>query len=82
MADETRSPKKPSIAFGSEVCNIDTSEPGSATKADGAQVRLPSFVVDAVLGGTASTAAGITGDVSVDGNEMKVWSAGASFQNF
>ena len=63
MAEGT--PKKPSITFGNEVCNINVSEPGSATKADGAQVRLPGFVVDAVL---VSTAAGGTGDVSVSGN--------------
>ena len=40
-------------------------------QADGAQVRLPTFVVDDVLASTASTAAsstGSTGDVSVDGN--------------
>ena len=66
MAEGT--PKKPSITFGGEVCNINASEPGSATKADGAQVRLPTFVVDDVLASTASTAAGSTGDVSVDGN--------------
>ena len=63
MAEGT--PKKPSITFGGEVCNINASEPGSATKADGAQVRLPGFVVDAVLD---STAAGGTEDVSVSGN--------------
>ena len=66
MAEGT--PKKPSITFGGEVCNINASEPGSVTKADGAQVRLPTFVVDDVLASTASTAAGSTGDVSVDGN--------------
>ena len=47
MADGT--PKKPSITLGNEVCNINASEPGSATKADGALVRLPVFVVDDVL---------------------------------
>ena len=70
MADGT--PKKPSITFGSEVCNINASEPGSATKADGAQIRLPGFVVDNVLASTGSTAAASTaastGDVPVVGN--------------
>ena len=66
MADGT--PKKPSVTLGNEVCNINASEPSSATKADGAQVRLPGFVVDDVLASTASTAAGSTGDVSVGGN--------------
>ena len=58
MADGT--PRKPSITLGNEVCNINASEPGSATKADGALVRLPGFVVDDVLAGTGSTAAGTT----------------------
>ena len=66
MADGT--PKKPSITFGSEVCNINAFEPGSATKADGAQVRLPTFVVDDVLASTASTVAGSTSDVTGDAN--------------
>ena len=63
MAEGT--PRKPSITLGNEVCNINASEPGSATKADGAQVRLPGFVVDAVLD---SIAAGGTGDVSFSSN--------------
>ena len=70
MADGT--PRKPSITLGNEVCNINASEPGSATKADGALVRLPVFVVDDVLAGTGSTAARTTtagtSDVLVDGN--------------
>ena len=70
MADGT--PKKSSITFGSEVCNINASEPGSATKADGALVRLPVFVVDDVLAGTGGAAARTTtagtGDVPVVGN--------------
>ena len=66
MADGT--PRKPSITLGNEVCNINASEPGSARKADGAEVRLPSFVVDDVLASTASTAAGSTGDVPGDAN--------------
>ena len=70
MADGT--PRKPSITLGNEVCNINASEPGSARKADGAEVRLPSFVVDNVLAGTGSTAAASTAastsDVPVVGN--------------
>ena len=70
MADGT--PKKPSITLGNEVCNINASEPSSATKADGALVRLPGFVVDDVLASTGSTAAASTaastGDVLVVGN--------------
>ena len=70
MADGT--PRKPSITLGNEVCNINASEPGSATKSDGALVRLPVFVVDDVLAGTGSTAAASTtastGDVLVVGN--------------
>ena len=66
MADGT--PKKPSITFSGEVCNINASEPSSATKADGAQVRLPTFVVDDVLASTASMAAGSTSDVLGDAN--------------
>ena len=70
MADGT--PRKPSITLGNEVCNINASEPGSARKADGAEVRLPSFVVDNVLAGTGSTAASSTAastsDVPVVGN--------------
>ena len=69
MADGT--PKKPSITFGNEVCNINASEPGSAMKADGAIVRLPVFVVDDVLASTGSTAtastAASTSDVPVEG---------------
>jgi len=70
MADGT--PRKPSITLGNEVCNINASEPGSARKADGVEVRLPSFVVDNVLAGTGSTAAASTtastSDVPVVGN--------------
>ena len=70
MAEGT--PRKPSITLGNEVCNINASEPGSATKADGALVRLPGFVVDEVLASTGGTAAASTtastGDVPVVGN--------------
>ena len=70
MAEGT--PRKPSITLGNEVCNINASEPGSATKADGALVKLPGFVVDDVLAGTGSTAAtstaASTSDVLVVGN--------------
>ena len=70
MADGT--PKKTSITLGNEVCNINASEPGSATKADGALVRLPGFVVDNVLASTGGAAARTTtagtGDVLVVGN--------------
>ena len=38
MADGT--PRKPSITLGNEVCNINASEPGSARKADGAEVII------------------------------------------
>jgi hypothetical protein len=65
MEDQT--PKKPSITFGNEVCNINAFEPRSATKADSAQVRLPgtvTFVVDMLLGSKDGGA----GDVSVSGN--------------
>ena len=61
-----------SVTLGNEVCNINASEPGSATKADGALVRLPVFVVDDVLAGTGSAAARTTtagtGNVPVVGN--------------
>ena len=70
MADGT--PRKPSITLGNEVCNINASEPGSATKADSALVRLPVFVVDDVLVGTGGAAACTTtagtSDVLVVGN--------------